>query len=256
MLNIFLTGIVITDKTAAVAAVRAMKNDLFEIMSQNGVRLSADADIESPSLPKYIMFRDLAEEKQTAEKVIGKSSAADLGGNVLYYSSDTGKATFRGTGEFDVSFEPGKFPIEDNAEQTAKNVLGKMGLTALDMLTESSREITTVTVFYAFNRIPVCNAGIVFTFSESSLIFISGQRPPGKPRIAEEPAFGAVTILMRFIDLINTEGYVCSEISSLTTCFTINDTAPGGVVLVPIWKIETDSGDYYINGLTGGPEAI
>ena len=256
ILNAFLAGVVITDRIAAAAAARALKSSLYEAMAQNGVSLSADAVIEGPPPSAQTMIRDLNSEKQMAERVIGKCSVSDLGGNIMYYGSDGGRAQFHGNGEFDIATDPGNIPKGGSAEQTAISLLNKMGLEALALNTTDNGEITTVTAHYSFNRTPIYNAGIVFTFSESSLILISGQRPPDKPGVTEASSFDAATVLMRFIDLIHAEGYVCSEIKSLSPGYIMNDTAPGGVVLVPVWKIETDSGLYFINGLTGNPEPI
>ena len=256
--DVFLAALVVSDRITDAAAARAMKNGIYEAAELNGVKLSADAGLESPPFPKYTMYRDLNAEKKMADGLLGKCSVSDLGGNIMFYSSDAGRATFRGTGEFDIAFDPGKYPAEGGAELTAVSFLGKMGLKTRETraANNSDGQTETVTALIDFNETPVFNAYVTFTFSDDSLILVSGKRPPDKPGPAEEYSFDAATVLMRFIELIGSEGYVCSEINLLTGGFVLSDTAPGGVVLIPVWRIDADAGVYYINGLTGKPETV
>ena len=64
------------------------------------------------------------------------------------------------------------------------------------------------------------------------------------------------TVLMRFLALVLDSGRVCSSLDSLELCYSMTATAAGDGSLVPVWRITTDTGEYYINAVSGLEETI
>ena len=64
------------------------------------------------------------------------------------------------------------------------------------------------------------------------------------------------TVLMRFLALVLDSGRVCSSLDSLELCYSMTATAAGDGSLVPVWRITTDTGEYYKNAVSGLEETI
>jgi hypothetical protein len=64
------------------------------------------------------------------------------------------------------------------------------------------------------------------------------------------------TVLMRFLDIISEGGRVCSELRRIELCYIQDTLASGTGTLTPVWRLATDAGNFYINGLTGKQETV
>jgi hypothetical protein len=63
------------------------------------------------------------------------------------------------------------------------------------------------------------------------------------------------TLLMHFLRTAGEDGRV-SEITGLRCGYFIRGSASGEAELIPVWRVETDAGDFYLNGFTGKKEAM
>ncbi len=73
---------------------------------------------------------------------------------------------------------------------------------------------------------------------------------PGSP-------ISAATALTRFMETLNEEGYVCSQVVDLYPGYTVGGGAEG-LTLNPVWYVETDAQPRYfaVDGYTGGVTTI
>ena len=62
--------------------------------------------------------------------------------------------------------------------------------------------------------------------------------------------------LMRFLGLTREKGHICSELRGLELCYAFSASASGEGSLTPAWLIVTDTGEFYINAITGKEEVI
>ena len=60
---------------------------------------------------------------------------------------------------------------------------------------------------------------------------------------------------LRFLELVEREGIICSRLDRLTPGYLMDVTLSGESILTPVWHIETDTVDLYLNALTGLPES-
>lgn len=70
------------------------------------------------------------------------------------------------------------------------------------------------------------------------------RRRPGETPLAVS------TALIRFLAGINEGGYVCSRIDSMTAGYRLSSSVRPAR-LDPVWRLSTDSGDYYVDAATG-----
>ena len=67
---------------------------------------------------------------------------------------------------------------------------------------------------------------------------------------------GVPTALMRFLELTREKGHICSELRGLELCYAFSASASGEGSLTPTWLVVTDTGEFYINALTGREEVL
>lgn len=255
LVNVFLLAIVLMDISEAGAADKQAMLSVISILDQNGISLEEGVDISAETPSSYILRRDLDEEKKLVKKLLGRTYIEDMGGNIYYYQSEIGQASFRGTGEFDFLLNTGEIPMGSDPVRTAKKILGKLG-----MASSNSNDIveiseingsTNVVLTCSWNGSYIFDNEVSFLFSNDSLMLISGRRVFDSLSTIGDASLDAPTILMRFLDMVKTDGYVSSVIRGLTPGYVMNVSSSSISELMPVWRIETDSGEYFIDGLTG-----
>ena len=71
-----------------------------------------------------------------------------------------------------------------------------------------------------------------------------------------EGVMNAAGVLVRFLEIVRSEGFICSTLRTLTPGYLMSVTVSGESTLTPVWHIETDTGDLYLNALTGAAETV
>lgn len=192
-------------------------------------------------------------------RLLGECGSSDLGGNIWFYSAAGGQASLRGTGELDVLLESGRYTAGSSRLKIAEKVLERLGMEAwADSVQERDNGGAVVLELDAgWNGSRVYNASMSFTFSGNELMLISGTRLMDQ---AEDLGSGEVmdllTVTMRFAEVVEQEGYVCSELRDVDVGYLMYVTVSGESTLTPLWHFATDTSDIYINALTGKTETI
>ena len=101
------------------------------------------------------------------------------------------------------------------------------------------------------------NCNLSFTFANGELMAVYGTRvldtvTQGSVRSAVD----VPTVLMRFLELVLDGGHICSSLNELDLCYNMRSNAAGEGELIPVWRIATDTGEYYINAITGLEETV
>ena len=97
-LNLFLLAAVISDKGQSGRVRQQAWQSAVSALKDAGVSVSdgVDGAIDAPLV--YAMRRSTAAERAMLERLLGRVSAEDLGGNIWYYNSAKGQASLRGSG--------------------------------------------------------------------------------------------------------------------------------------------------------------
>lgn len=115
----------------------------------------------------------------------------------------------------------------------------------------------TVSICCAWEDSTVYNAKMQFSFAGGRLIMISGTRAfDVKTETSTAEPMNYTSAILRFIEIINENGYICSKITGFDAGYLMNVAVSGESVLTPVWRIETDTGIYYVNAENGRQEIV
>ena len=258
LVNLFLLALVIHDRAADSGIRRQAQADVAAAFESTGIHLTADVPWSAAESP-YTLHRVADGEYDMVKAILGKCTVQDLGGNILFYSSQRGEARFRGTGEFQIMPASGEIPISGTPLDTAMDVLKSMGLSADEdsaVIVENG-QVTNVTLTCSFRDKRVYNCGVSFVFTTESLLLMDGRRPLDRGAAEEDGTLlDAATVLMRFLAETREQGLVCSQVEAVELGYVMSASASGEGSMTPFWRIGTDVGEHYINGLTGKSESI
>ena len=257
LMNLFLLYIVRSDA----AAQRRARNETVELLTamlaENGIEAGQEAELYQSAPSQCTVVRNFEQEEQRIRRLIGKHSSEDLGGSIRYYRSEQGQASLRGTGEFDLLLESNQVERTRSPEIAAAGLFKKAGI---ELYTEDMHYAPGpdhIDLCCCWKGYPVYNAVLGFDFSPERLDLVSGTLI-----FSEETSVGAAapmdsaTVLTRFVTLTKTEGIICSRLERLTPGYLMEVTMSGESTLTPVWHIQTDTVELYLNALTGQPETL
>lgn len=258
-LNLFLAAFVWRDGHAVKRAEKEALADMTRVLQSRGIAITADLAQRPGEFRLRVYRRDPEREVQLVKAVLGAVTTEDLGGHIYYYAGDVGMAKYRGSGDFEIYFNGDMAHKGADKVKTAEALMKRMSIPVYSPMTEVSEEngTTVVTLYGAIDKSCVYNCKVRFTFYADSLLVISGRRPLDKA-VSETSGelLDLSTVLMRFLDALNAEGAVCSELREAQLGGIFKSSLAGDTNLTPVWRIETDVKDYYINAITGEVEFL
>lgn len=260
LVNAFLLFAVAADRVEAGASRSRAAENAVQVLENSSVTVAEGVDANLPAPQVYSVKRDAARENSLVASLLGRTTTQDLGGNIYLYSSDKGQASLRGTGEMDVLFTAGAVDAGSDPAASAAKLMKKLGMAADKADAAVSADEgggTKVTLPCSFQGQPVYNAEMTFTFTSDSLLMMSGTRIfDTAAKASGNAAMDSLSALMRFVEIIRGEGYVCSELRGLGTGYLLSVPVSGESTLTPVWHFVTDTGDLYVNAVTGKTETV
>ena len=248
LLNVFLLSVVLSDSAEARRNAKETAASVTALLEENGLTV-ADGVVRMESAPAPVsLSRDIAAESEKVRRLIGEYTPEDVGGNIIYYRGDNGQALLRGSGELDVVPYAFAFPLRGSREHTAEKLLRSIGVSAVYASDNGEK-----TDFYCcFGGVPVYNAILSFTFSDTCLTMLTGTRLfDNAQRASEGDGMDSVSALLRFVEIVRTEGYICSRIDSISAGYSMTVSRSGASELAPVWRIGTDTGVLLIDAGSG-----
>ncbi len=257
--NIFLCAALLSDRSQARSVRATAWEAAVAAMEKVGISVSEDVsgEIETPAV--YSVRREMDSERVWLERLLGEVSCDDLGGNIWFYSSDKGQASVRGTGECDILFNTDAFDTGRDAEKTAVRLMEKLGLEPDGDSARASVGSSggTVELDCTWQGCRVYNAQMSFTFNEDYLIMISGTRIFDlSVQESREGVMDELSVMMRFVEVVGEQGFVRSSVNGLEAGYVFSVAVSGEGTLNPVWHFATDTGDVYINAVTGRVETV
>ena len=251
LLNVFLLAVVLSDSAQTRRSNAETAETRTALLEENGFTVADDAIQIIPAPPKCTLTRDMETEHRLISRLIGKSEASDRGGNIYFYTGTRGQAQLRGSGETDAIFESGSVSLRGGTERAALRLLRRCGISAAAGAAGQTGD-STVEVYATLDDIPVYNAVIRFDFSSGSHYVMSGTRV-FDTAVKEESGglLDSVSVLIRFVELVRDEGYICSRIDAVAPGYFQTVTRSGEAALSPVWRIETDAGAFLIDAESG-----
>lgn len=252
LLNLFLLGLVGLNRLRARRYQDAALTEAIAVLAHNNIRAERERLPGEMTLTAATTARDLLKEEELMREFLGEDMTVSASGGGLYiYEGKTaaGTASFRGNGEFTVSYEEAR-----SESDTPRDMMKRLDLDVGDVREEEN----LLTAEQRLNGVPVYSAGTArqeaagMTFhydSQGQLSVVSGRLLLGKPT-AEPEETKPVTVstgLIAFLGFIVDSGDICREIVDMTPVY----RASGDPVrLTPAWLIQTDAGGYFVDALT------
>ena len=257
-LNLFLLAAVISDKGQSGRVRQQGWQAAVSALEGAGVSVSDDIDgtIDAPLV--YSLRRSASAERAMLERLLGRVSAEDLGGNIWYYNSAKGQAFLRGSGETDMLLSAGVWSVGRDSARAVLRLAEKLGLSCdEDSLVQDSRDEGEYTVNCAWKGGRVYNAQLTFYLSGDSLIMVTGTRIFDD--VEQESGDGVMdelTAMMRFYELLIREDWSCARLEGVDVGYVQSVTVSDASTLTPVWHFSTDTGQLYINAVTGRIETL
>ncbi len=253
LLNVFLLAVVLSDSAQARRSSAETVASLSALLRENGIEVSDGAIRIRNAPPRCTLTRDLAMEKRIMARLISLDQTLDQGGNIYFYSGAKGQALLRGSGEIDALFQSGAVSQTGRAESSARRLLQRCGIKAV--AAENPPDAEDVGFYCTQDGLPVYNAVLRFSYVEGSLSILSGTRCfDSAEREDDETLLDSVSVLIRFVEIVREEGYICSRLDSVTPGYLQTITRSGEAELAPVWHIETDAGALLIDAESGSAE--
>jgi hypothetical protein len=251
---VFLTLLVVPTKTAQAREETALHDRLETLFSENGVQL--DGSALPQSLRLYTISLDgIPQAAGSAVSVLLGSSAEVQDDTVRYssvYTSARGACSVTANGAFSASLD-GSLAYSDPVAGT-KKLLRSMGFTAA-AVSEAARKsagVYAVTATQQILGVPVFSDGLTFTYTNGALESVEGVFFPGSTftRVSDSASISCADALVELLASRDSLGWVGSRITLVQQGYEHFDTASAAVRLVPVWRIDTDTGSFVVNGMT------
>ena len=251
LMNGFLLYSVAQRRAAEQDAFRRTAEELSALFEADGMTL--DARAISPDAPPegVVLTRDTALEEQAAAFLLGKAlSSSDQGGGIYHYAGAAGEAFFRVGGGFEASGVLAEKDVEDFCRDFCKTFSYDMLEVQLD---EAGNGVFSAACLY--DKLPVFNCAAVFTVEGGVLTAVSGTLLPktGAEAPAEQPLSSAGALLA-FQRMRRESVVVASTVTDTRLCYELQNSG-AAMTLAPVWRIVTDTEDYYVSCSTGAVSA-
>lgn len=117
--------------------------------------------------------------------------------------------------------------------------------------------IYAVTATQSVLGVPVFSQGLTMTYSNSCLTDVNGQFFAGTlTQSGSSACMSAADAVVAFLSCRVDLGWVGSSITRMQQGYLRTDAAGTLVHLTPVWRLSTDTGDFYVNGLTAEVTSI
>ena len=96
-------------------------------------------------------------------------------------------------------------------------------------------------------------SGLTLTYADGQLQRVEGTVYTGSEaitRVSEQESISGADALARLLAGRDALGWVGSAVTELTLGYLPSENAGTGMRFVPVWRIETDAGSFYVNGIT------
>lgn len=219
-------------------------SDLHTVLENNGISLNTVYIPLSEGVYTLTAARSPEKEAQMAKTLIGDYTMEDQGGNIHYYYGAGGEAYFRGSGDFEIE-------LAAKTDDSAKAISEQFSANGFDIDVPSGGS-GTADCRQTINGMRILNCTISVSYEGGMPVSLAGRwLLSDASALTDQPAIDVSTALIRFIAGLNKNGFICTEISGLELGYYMTAHVTGQFELVPMWSISTDTGEYYVNAISG-----
>lgn len=258
-LNLFLLGLVGSNQLRSARYEASALSEAAAVLELNGIHVDREALPSAMTLSASTAARDIHREEALAKALLGGEVEANASGGGFYvYSAEAGSASFRSSGEFSVDLrQPLPPPADGDRCGQVRTLLEGLGL-ELWRVDEDGDAVTAVQSLRGAPVFPVSavgqtSTGATFLYNEDGYLYaVSGRLFLGDVSADSEPSkpLTVPTALIAFFNFVMDSGDVCQSIREMIPVYRAAAlTDP--VRLTPVWRIVTDTADYFLDAATG-----
>lgn len=260
--NLALLAMLVPSRLATRQEAEQMRAFLSQLCAAQDVALDPDSIPDTASLYALELGEDAEADLRAATALLGQEVLAqdDSTRYQSLYSSADGTCQISRSGAFSAKLQ--NQPEDSDLTGATTRILKEMGFTAgrIEDPVRVRAGVYTVTAWQSVLDVPVLSGGLTLTYSNNCLTGIDGVffTSAGQlTRVSEEVSISAADAVVAFLDVRYDLGWVGSAIESVVQGYARSETAAAAAVhLTPVWRLETDTGVFQVNGLTREVTAV
>jgi len=252
LVNVFFLFLFLTRQGNSIRHEAQSKEQTVALLQKNGISFLPEAVPDDITLPVLELSQTQDGEDAMAAALLGTVEKEDKTGGVsISYRGEKGTADFFNTGKFLFTFSEDAWPLnQQSRRQQAEDCLNKLNLRAAFDVSDTEADTTQLVYYQLWGNSPVYTCKIVFTYTGDFLTGIEGIYLNATAEKADETQpFSTTTALVCFLSGLNDGTIsVCTEVRQMSTGYLLQTGRPSS--LQPVWRIVTDTGEYYLNTQT------
>lgn len=255
--DLALIALVIPNRTAAQRDEAARRQALCDLYQQAEIQLQPEAVADTVPLYVLELKEDTGADLQAATAILGQQVLVqdDSTRYLSSYQSAAGTCRISRSGGFQAELT-GQ-PERRDLHKAAKKTLRAMGFDwdKLEAPVRLRAGVYEVSAVQSVLGVPVFSDGLTLTYANSRLIGLEGVFFTGTrslARVSDRACLSAGDALVAFLSARYDLGWVGSGVLSMEQGYVRSETAAAATVrLTPAWLLETDTGNFLVNGMTG-----
>ena len=249
----FLLLAVVPGKLSAQREESALHRGLTELLASYGV--SIDPALLTHGETLYAIELGEADASAAAEALLGEAAEADSSSTryEILYSADSGSVSFSRSGALhaELSAAVGGRSYEQNMQRRLRG----MGYTVWQTqpAVRQADGVYALGVEQALLGMPVFGGTLTFTYQDGALRAADGVFYPESgsiARVSEEACISCADALTQILASRDALGWVGSQITGMQQGYLHSETATSALRFTPVWRVETDTAVFYVNGIT------
>lgn len=228
----------------------------IQVLEQSGIAFGLEQVPRDMDLPTLSVIRDRGGEEEISRLLLGSVTQTGESEVRPSYSGANGRAEFSMNGAFTVTFTQPRWQCQagQSPDELSLSCLEQLGVQGVLERSDAQGGTTVLTYVQTWEGIPLFSCRITLTWEEGSLTGIEGVRLAGTADGGTQSLLSTPTVLMRFLASVSEGGSVCSRIEAMEPGY-LTSGSGRSVQLNPVWRIVTDTGTYYVDGVTGAVTA-
>ncbi len=247
LVNAFLLASLSIRKSAEQDAFRRTAEQLVTLFAADGMDLDIYAISRDTPPEAQALTRDTALEAQAAAYLLGDTPAeSDQGGGIYEYKAAAGTVLFRSSGSFEAAGTLGQGDPEAFCQEFCET------FSYAEPKFQLEDGSGTAATYFLYNGFPVFNCTATFTIEDDVVTSATGILLPstGTLTASQQTPLSAAGALIAFQRMRQEAVAVVSAVVGTHLCYELQ-TSSAPMMLVPAWRVATDTTDYYVNCQSG-----
>ena len=244
-LNAFLCLYLVRQRVSERAAACHAEQNLLELFAADGIDLAPETIPRGSPPPVIRLSPDGAELAQAAAFFIGNGAGAVAQTSARRFEAGASVVRFHSDGSFTATGLSNRV----NPDAFCREFCRNWSYAPPD---PGSVDEGDITLTARYGNLSVYNCGVYFLFDGDVLMEAYGTLIPRTGKPAETPKLTAMDALAIFQAKRRENRVVSAEIRRVSLCYSLQSAEDETLILVPVWRVETDTVPYYVNCVTGG----